>query len=103
MSGVSRPHLFFAVSRLFFTLLRDWSYATFSLYPHGSESILLGFGAVMMLGWRQSGETIFSAFPEPILNADMLIVTFKFQGVLNAYKIPLYFTTEEFEVLHLIF
>ena len=71
--------------------------------PHGSESILLGFGAVMMLGWRQSGETIFSAFPEPILNADMLIVTFKFQGVLNAYKIPLYFTTEEFEVLHLIF
>ena len=29
MSGVPRPHLFFAVSRLFFTLLRDWSYATF--------------------------------------------------------------------------
>ena len=32
MSGASRPHLFFAVSRLFFTLLRVWSYATFSLF-----------------------------------------------------------------------
>ena len=90
-------------STRFLSAFKYSPHATFSLYPHGSESILLGFGAVMMLGWRQSGETIFSAFPEPILNADMLIVTFKFQGVLNAYKIPLYFTTEEFEVLHLIF
>ena len=29
--------------------------------PHGSESILLGYGAVMMLGGRQSGETFRSA------------------------------------------
>jgi hypothetical protein len=70
--------LFFAVLRHFFTLLRVWSYATFSLYPHGSESILLGFGAVMMLGGRQSGETFRSTLPEPILNVDMLIVTFKY-------------------------
>ena len=46
--------------------------------PHGSESILPGFSAVMMLGGRQSGETFRSALPEPILNVDMLIVTFKF-------------------------
>jgi len=58
MSGVSRPHLFFTVSRLFFTLLRDW----------------------------QSGETIFSALPEPILNVDMLIVTFKFLPRLTAHE-----------------
>jgi len=50
----------------------------FSLYPHGSESILPGFGAVTMLGGRQSGETFRSALPEPILNADVLIITFKF-------------------------
>ena len=32
----------------------------------------------MMLGGRQSGETFRSTLPEPILNVDMLIVTFKF-------------------------
>ena len=78
--------MYFAVLRLFFTLLRDWSYATFSLYPHGSESILLGFGAVMMLGGRQSGETFRSALPEPILNVDMLIVTFKFLPRMTAHE-----------------
>ena len=54
--------------------------------PHGSESILLGFGAVMMLGGRQSGETIFSALPEPILNVDTLIVKFKFLSCLTAHE-----------------
>ena len=58
----------------------------FSLYPHGSESILLGFGAVMMLGGRQSGENFRSALPEPILNVDMLIVTFKFLPCLTAHE-----------------
>ena len=53
---------------------------------HGSESILLGFGAVSMLGGRQSGETISSALPEPILNVDMLIVTFKFLPLLTAHE-----------------
>ena len=57
-----------------------------SLYPHGSESILLGFGAVMMLGGRQSGETFRSALPEPILNVDMLIVTFKFLPLLTTHE-----------------
>jgi len=54
--------------------------------PHGSESILPGFGAVTMLGGRQSGENIFSALPEPILNVDMLIVTFKFLPRLSAHE-----------------
>jgi len=54
--------------------------------PHGSESILLGFGAVTMLGGRQSGETFRSALPEPILNVDMLIVTFKFLPCLTAHE-----------------
>ncbi|WP_028504423.1 hypothetical protein [Ruminococcus albus] len=58
----------------------------FSLYSHGSESILLGFGAVMMLGGRQSGETFRSALPEPILNVDTLIVTFKFLPCLIAHE-----------------
>ena len=54
--------------------------------PLGSESILPGFGAVMMLGGRQSGETISSALPEPILNVNTLIVTFKFLSCLTAHE-----------------
>jgi len=54
--------------------------------PHGSESILPGFGAVTMLGGRQSGETFRSALPELILNVDMLIVTFKFLPCLIAHE-----------------
>ena len=54
--------------------------------PHGSEGILPGFGAVMMLGGRQSGESIFSALPEPILNVDTLIVTFKFLPRMTAHE-----------------
>jgi hypothetical protein len=40
----------------------------------------------MTLGGRQSGETIFSALPEPILNVDMLIVTFKFLPRMTAHE-----------------
>ncbi len=40
----------------------------------------------MMLGGRQSGETISSALPEPILNVDMLIVTFKFLPCLTVHE-----------------
>ena len=54
--------------------------------PHGSERILLGYGAVIMLGGRQSGESVFSALPEPILNADVLIVTFKFLPRMTAHE-----------------
>ena len=54
--------------------------------PHGSESILPGFGAVMMLGGRQSGETFRSALPELILNVDTLIVTFKFLPRMTAHE-----------------
>ena len=75
----------------------------FSLYPHGSESILPGFGAVMMLGGRQSGETIFSALPEPILNVDMLIVTFKFLPYQTAHENTLHLSTGVFKVLGMIF
>ena len=78
MSGVSARVCIFAVHTALFTPLRDLELCDFSLYPHGSESILLGFGAVMMLGGRQSGETFRSALPELILNVDMLIVTFKY-------------------------
>ena len=86
MSGVSARVCIFAVPTALFTLLRDLELCDFSLYPHGSESILPGFGAVTMLGGRQSGETIFSALPEPILNVDMLIVTFKFLPCLTAHE-----------------
>ena len=71
--------------------------------PHGSESILPGFGAVTMLGWRQSGETISSALPEPILNVDMLIVTFKFLPCLTTTKNTLYLSTVKFDVSGMIF
>ena len=50
--------------------------------------MILEFGAVIMLGGRQSGETIFSALPELILNVDMLIVTFKFLPCLTAHEKP---------------
>ena len=48
--------------------------------------MILEFGAVIMLGGRQSGETIFSALPELILNVDMLIVTFKLLPCLIAHE-----------------
>ena len=86
MSGVSARVCIFAVPTALFTLLRDLELCDFSLYPHGAESILPGFGAVMMLGGRQSGETISSALPELILNVDMLIVTFKFLPCLTAHE-----------------
>ena len=57
----------------------------------------------MMLDGRQSGETIFSTLPEPILNVDMLIVTFIFLPCLTAMKIPFYFTTDVFEKMLMIF
>ena len=62
-----------------------------------------GYGAVMMLGGRLSGETISSALPEPILNVDMLIVTFKFLLCLTAYENTLYLSTVKFEVSGMIF
>ena len=71
--------------------------------PHGSEGILPGFGAVTMLGGRQSGETFRSALPEPILNVDMLIVTFKFLPCLTAHKNTLHLSTAIFEDLLMIF
>ncbi len=40
-----------------------WSYATFSVYMHSSKSIILGYGAVMVLGGRQSDETVRFGFP----------------------------------------
>ena len=86
MSGVSARVCIFAVPTALFTLLRDLELCDFLSVPHGSESILLWFGAVMMLGGRQSGETIFSALPEPILNVDILIVTFKFLPCLTAHE-----------------
>ena len=57
----------------------------------------------MMLGGRQSGETIFSALPEPILNVDMLIVTFKFLPCLTTTKNTLYLSTVKFDVSGMIF
>ena len=66
--------------------MRDLELCDFLSVPHGSESILLGYGAVIMLGGRQSGESVFSALPEPILNADVLIVTFKFLPRMTAHE-----------------
>ena len=86
MSGVSARVCIFAVPTALFTLLRDLELCDFLSVPHGSTSILLDFGTVMMLGGRQSGETISLALPEPILNVDMLIVTFKFLPRLTAHE-----------------
>ena len=66
--------------------MRVWSYAAFSLYPHGSDYMILGVGAVMMLGGRRSGETFRSDLPELILNVDMLIVTFKLLPCLTVHE-----------------
>jgi hypothetical protein len=86
MSGVSARVCIFAVPTALFTLLRDLELCDFLSVLHGSESILPGFGAVMMLGGRQSGETFRSALPEPILNVDILIVTFRFLPCLTAHE-----------------
>ena len=86
MSGVSARVFIFAVPTALFTLLRDLELCDYLSVPHGSTSILLDFGAVIMLGGRHSGETIFSSLPELILNVDMLIVTFKFLPCLTAYE-----------------
>ena len=74
--GRDRPCLYFCRSYGSFHAPACLELCDFLSVPHGSESILLGVGAVMMLGGRQSGETIFSALPELILNVDMLIVAF---------------------------
>ena len=50
--------VFLPFLRLFFTLLRDLELCDFCLYCHGSASILLDLGAVMVLGGRQSDETV---------------------------------------------
>ena len=86
MSGVSARVCIFAVHTAIFHAPACLELCDFLSVPHGSESILLGFGAVMMLGGRQSGETFRSALPEPILNVDMLIVTFKFLPLLTAHE-----------------
>ena len=57
----------------------------------------------MMLGGRQSGETFRSALPKPILNVDILIVTFKFLPRLTAHEKKLYLSTVKFEDLLMIF
>ena len=86
MSGVSARVCIFAVHTAIFHAPACLELCDFLSVPHGSESILLGFGAVMMLGGRQSGETFRSALPEPILNVDMLIVTFKFLPRMTAHE-----------------
>ena len=69
MSGVSARVCIFAVPTALFTLLLWYTWTKFMYelcdflsVPHGSTSILLDFGAVIMLGGRQSGETIFRLF-----------------------------------------
>jgi hypothetical protein len=84
--GRFTPSLVFRRSTAIFHAPACLELCDFLSVPHGSESILPGFGAVMMLGGRQSGETISSALPEPILNVDMLIVTFKFLPRMTAHE-----------------
>ena len=86
MIGRSTPSLVFRRFTAVFHAPACLELCDFLSVPHGSESILPGFGAVMMLGGRQSGETFRSALPEPILNVDMLIVTFKFLPCLTAHE-----------------
>ena len=84
--GRVRPCLYFCRSYGSFHAPACLELCDFLSVPHGSESILPGFGAVMMLGGRQSGETISLALPEPILNVDVLIVTFKFLPRMTAHE-----------------
>jgi len=84
--GRFTPSLVFRRSTAIFHAPAYLELCDFLSVPHSSESILPGLGAVMMLGGRQSGETISSALPEPILNVDMLIVTFKFLPCLTAHE-----------------
>ena len=86
MSGVSARVCIFAFPTALFTLLRDLELCDFLSIPHGSDYMIPGYGAVMMLSGRQSGETISSALPEPILNVDILIVTFKFLPCLTTHE-----------------
>lgn len=72
------PSLVFRRSTAIFHAPACLELCDFLSVPYGSDSILLGFSAVTMMGGRQSGETFRSALSEPILNVDMLIVTFKF-------------------------
>ena len=84
--GRFTPSLVFRRSTALFHAPACLELCDFLSVLQGSENILLGFGAVMMLGGRQSGETISLALPEPILNVDMLIVTFKFLPRLTAHE-----------------
>jgi len=84
--GRFTPSLVFRRFTAFFHAPACLELCDFLSVPHGSESILLWFGAVMMLGGRQSGETISSALPEPILNVDVLIATFKFLPSMIAHE-----------------
>ena len=86
MSGVSARVCIFAVHTAIFHAPACLELCDFLSVPHGSDYMILEFGAVIMLGGRQSGETIFSALPELILNVDMLIVTFKFLSCLTAHE-----------------
>ena len=86
MIGRFKPSLVFRRFTAIFHAPAWLELCDFFSVPHGSESILPCFGAVMMLGGRQSGETFRSALPEPILNVDMLIVTFKFLPCLTAHE-----------------
>jgi len=84
--GRFTPSLVFRRSTAIFHAPACLELCDFLSVLHGSESILPGFGAVMMLGGRQPGETFRSALPEPILNVDMLIVTFKFLPCLTVHE-----------------
>ena len=86
--GRFTPSLVFRRSTALFHAPACLELCDFLSVPHGSESILPGFGAVMMLGERQSGETFRSVLSEPILNVDMLIVTFKFLPRMTAHENP---------------
>ena len=86
LNGRSTPSLVFRRFTAIFHAPAWLELCDFLSVLHGSDSILLGFSAVTMLGGRQSGENFRSALPEPILNVDMLIVTFIFLPCLTAHE-----------------
>ena len=64
--GRFTPSLYFSGFKPDFTLLCEFGAVRLISVLASSEDILLGVGAVAVLGGRQSGETLLSALREPM-------------------------------------
>ena len=103
MSGVPRPHLFFAVSRLFFTLRRDWSYATFLCIR---TALTIWYWGTAQL-WCWVGGSLVKLFSRLSLSRFWMSICLSWHSnfcpAWPPMKIPFYFTTDVFEKMLMIF